>query len=66
MLGDRDEQEVEEEALLVARLAAREQKVEVLGEAHLSHQLAREVPPANLDPVRKGLADVRDGFPLLT
>ena len=33
VLGDRDEQEVEEEALLLGRLLAGEQQVEVLGEA---------------------------------
>ena len=40
MLGDRDEQEIEEEALLLGRLAPRDQQMEVAGEAHASHELA--------------------------
>ena len=59
VLGDRDQQQVEEEALVVGRLAAGEQQVEVLGEAQAAHQLA-EVAPANLDSIGEGLADVAD------
>ena len=43
VLGDRDQHQVEELALLVGRLAARQQEVEVLGEADAAHQVAREV-----------------------
>ena len=56
MLGDRDEQQVEEEALVVGRLAPGEQQVEVLREAHPAHQVAAEVSPPHLDPVGIGLA----------
>ena len=61
VLGDRDEQDVEEEPLLVRRLAAREEQVEVLGEAEPAHQVAGQVAAANLDPVRVGLGDPADG-----
>jgi hypothetical protein len=66
VLGDRDEQEIEEEALLLGRLAAGEQKMKVLGEAHPAHEVAGEIAPAHLDPVRIGLADVGDGGGRLT
>jgi hypothetical protein len=66
VLGDRDEQQVEEEALVVGRLAAGEQQVEVLREAQPAHQVAGEVAPAHLDAVGIGLADVTDRVPGLT
>ena len=66
MLGDRDQQQIEEEALVLGRLAAREQQVEVLGEAQPAHQVAAEVAPAHLDPIGIGLADVADRGPGLT
>ena len=61
VLRDRDQQHVEEEALVIGRLAAGEQQVEVLGEAEPAHQVAGEVAPAHLDPVGIGLADAADG-----
>ena len=63
VLGDRDEEEVEEVALVVGRLLPREQQVEVRGEAEPAHEVAAEVAAAHLDPVRVGLADVADGCP---
>jgi hypothetical protein len=60
VLGDRDQQRVEEEALVLRRLAAGEQEVEVLGEAEPPHQLAREVAPPDLDAVGMGLADLAE------
>ena len=60
VLGDRDEQQVEEEALVLGRLVAGEQQVEVLGEAQPAHEVAGEVAPADLDAVGIGLADVAD------
>ena len=66
VLGDRDEQQVEEEALVLGRLAAGEQQVEVLGEAQPAHQVAGEVAPPHLDPVGIGLADVADRGPGLS
>jgi hypothetical protein len=66
VLGDRDEQQVEEEALVVGGLAAREQEVEVLGEAQPAHQVAAEVASPHFDPVRIGLADAADRPPGLT
>ena len=66
VLGDRDEQQVEEEALVLGRLAAGQQQVEVLGEAQPAHQVAAEVASPDLDPVRIGLADVADRGPGLT
>ena len=60
VLGDGHEQEVEEEALVLGRLAAGQQQVEVLGEAEPAHQVAGEIAAAHLDAVRAGLADVAD------
>ena len=61
VLRDRDEQHVEEVALLLGRFAPGQQQVEVLGEAEPAHQVAGEVAPAHLDPVGIGLAYVADG-----
>ncbi len=55
-----DEEHVEEVALLLGRLPAGEEQVEVLGEAQPAHQVAAEVAPPHLDPVRVRLADVAD------
>ncbi len=63
VLGDRDQQQVEEVALLLGRLLAGEQQVEVLGEAQPAHQVAGEVASPHLDPVGVGLADSRDWAP---
>ena len=51
VLRDRDQQQVEEVALVLGRLVAGQQQVEVLGEADPAHQVAGEVAPADLDPV---------------
>ena len=65
VLGDRHQQEIEEEALVLGRLAAGEQQVEVLREGQPAHQVAGEVASPHLDPVRIGLADATDcGFAL--
>jgi hypothetical protein len=61
VLGDRDQQQVEEEALVLGRLVAGEQQVEVLGEAEPAHQVAGEVAATHLDAVRIGLADLGGG-----
>ena len=60
VLRDRDEQQVEEEPLLLGRLAAREEQVEVLGEAQPAHQVAGQVAAAHLDAVGVGLRDAAD------
>src|SRR5262245_17099176 len=57
VLGDRHEQQVEEVALLVGRLLAREKQVKVLGEAQPAHEVAGQVAAAHLDPGGVGLAD---------
>ena len=62
MLGDGDEQQVEELALRRGRLVAGEQQVEVLRERQAAHQVAGEVAPAHLDAVGMRLADVADGL----
>jgi len=58
VLGDRDEEQVEEEALLLGRLVPRQQQEEVLREADSAHEVAAEVASAHLDPVGIGLADM--------
>jgi hypothetical protein len=63
VLGDRHQQQIEEVALLLARLLAGEQQVEVLRERQAAHQVAGEVAPPDLDTVGMGLADVADGCP---
>ena len=60
MLGDRDQEHVEEVALLVRWPRAGEQQVEVLREAQAAHQVVAEVEPAHLDAVGEGLADAAD------
>ena len=55
VLGDRDEQRVEEEALLLGRLLAGEQEIEVLAEADPAHQVAAEIPPTDFDAIGIGL-----------
>ncbi len=62
VLGDRDEEQVEEEALVLGRLLARQQQVEVLGERQPAHEVSGEVASAYLDPVRVGPADPADGI----
>ncbi len=59
VLGDRDEQQVEEVALLLGRLLAGQEQVEVLGEAQPAHEVAGKIAAANLDPVGVRLADPR-------
>ena len=60
VLGDRDQQQVEEEALVLARLCAGEQQVEVLREAEPAHQIAGQITPAHLDAIGMRLADAAD------
>ena len=57
MLRDRDEQQVEEVTLLVGRLLAGEQEVEVLRERQPAHQVAGQIASPDLDPVRIRLGD---------
>ena len=61
VLGDRHQQQVEEVALVLGRLLAGQQQVEVLGEAQPAHEVAGEVAAPHLDAVGVGLADVGDG-----
>ena len=60
VLGDRDQQEIEEVALVVGGLLPGEQQMEVLREAEPAHQVAAEIAAPHLDPVGVGLADVAD------
>ena len=47
MLGDRDQAEIEKEALVVGRRRPVDEQEEKLGEARLAHQVAGEVAAAN-------------------
>ena len=58
VLGDADQQQIEEKALVLGRLTAGEQQVEVLGEAQPAHQVAAEIASPHFDPVGIGLGDV--------
>ncbi len=60
MLGDRNQQGVKEEHLVLGRLLASEQQMEEVGEADVTDQLARQIAPADLDAIGMGLADVAD------
>jgi len=51
VLGDRHQQEVEEVALVVGRLLARQQQVEVGGERQPAHQVAAEIAAAQILPL---------------
>src|SRR5262249_44745619 len=57
VLGDGDEEQVEEEPLVLGRLAAREEQVEVLREGDLAHELAGQVASPDLDAVGIRLRD---------
>jgi len=57
VLGDRDEQQFEEEALFLARLLAGQQEVEVLREREPAHDVAGEVAPTYLDAIGICVAD---------
>ena len=61
VLGDRDEQQVEEVALLGGRLVAGEQQVEVLGERQPAHEVGRQIAAAHLDPIGIRVADGAPG-----
>ncbi len=61
MLGDGDQQEVEEVALFRRRIAAGHQEEEELGETLPAHQIADEVATANLDAIDLGMAERRFG-----
>ena len=54
------EEQIEEVALVLGRLVAGQQQVEVLGEAQPAHQVAGEVASPHFDPVGIRLADVAD------
>ena len=58
----KQEHEVEEEALIRVRFAARQQEVEILGEGQTPHEIGCEILSPHLDPVREGAADARDGL----
>ncbi len=60
MLGDRDEEEVEEEALVLGRLVAGQQQVHVLGEGQTTHQVTGQIAATHLDPIGVGLRDPTD------
>ena len=60
MLGERDEDEVEEVPLLPRWFLSRQEQVEVLGEGQPAHQVAGEIAAAHLDPIRVRLAQARD------
>ena len=61
VLGDRDQQQIEEEALLRCGLVAGDQQVKVLGERQPAHDVAAEIAPAYLDPIGIRLGDPADG-----
>jgi len=58
VLGDRDQEQVEEVPLVLGRLGTGQEQVEVLREAEPSHHVAAEIAPADLDAIGIGLADV--------
>jgi hypothetical protein len=60
VLGQRDQQQIEEVALVGGRLLARQQQMELLREGQPAHQVARQVAAAHLDAVGVGLRDVAD------
>jgi hypothetical protein len=62
VLGNRDEQQVEEEPLVVGRLFAGQEEMEVLGEGQPAHDVAGQVASANLDAVGVGLGDPARGI----
>src|SRR5581483_4173184 len=59
VLRDRQQEGVEQVALLGRRLASGQEQVEVLGEREAPHEVAGEIASAHLDPVRVGTGDPR-------
>ena len=57
MLGDRDEAQIEKEALLLGRRAAGREEVEEFGESGPAHQIAGEVASAHADPIGRSGGD---------
>ncbi len=51
MLGEADEAHVEEEQLRLGRRLSGRQEVEKLGEAHATHQVARQAFAADADAI---------------
>ena len=65
VLGDRDKQEVQKIALVLGRLMAGQQQMEIFGKTEPSHQVIAEIATAHFDAVRPGGAnsgDRRAGF----
>ena len=60
VLGDRDQQKVQEESLFLGRFSAGQEQIEIAGEGKTAHQVASQVAAANLDAVRVSLAYMRD------
>ena len=66
MLGNGDQQKVEEIALVFVGFAAREEQMKIIGETEASHQVAAKVAPVDLDAIRIGLADMALGSTCFT
>ena len=62
VLGDRDQQRIEEEALLLAGVLPGDQEEKVVGEALAAHQVVAEVAAMHLDAGRIGRADAGNGL----
>ena len=62
VLGDGDQQKIEEEPLVLGRLAAGQEQMEIGGEAEATHEIAAQILAAHLDAVRPGGADSGDGL----
>ncbi len=62
VLGDGDQQEIEKEALVLARFLSGHQEEEELGEGLPAHQIGDEITPPDLDPVGLGVAKRRSGY----
>ncbi|GAA2864801.1 hypothetical protein GCM10010837_15030 [Aminobacter niigataensis] len=51
MFGDRNEQEVQEVALIFSRLAPGQEQIEIRSEAQPTHKIAAEIPASHFDCV---------------
>jgi hypothetical protein len=63
VLRDRDQQQVEEETLVLRRLPAGNEEIEVFAETQPAHEIGGQVASAHLDAVCRRRGNGRHGRP---
>ena len=57
MLGERDQAQIEKEALLLGRRAAGREQKDIFGEGRAAHEVAGEIASAHRDPIARRRGD---------